>query len=422
MSGQDVESVREFVGAFHHHPRAFAPGFFVARDIPRWIRSKPVNTYPDDDHFMREALRLGRHALGRSTPNPAVGAVVVQGEEVVGRGGSLPAGESHAEIVALRDAGAQASGATLYITLEPCRHHGLTPPCTDAIIAAGIRRCVVAVEDPFPLVAGEGIAQLKAAGITVDAGVAAPEAAELHAGFFSRIRTGRPLVRAKYAMSLDGRIATRTGNSRWITGTAARRHAHVMRDRADALLVGAGTVLADDPSLTTRLPSPLTGTGGAHHPLRIIVDGRGTSSASARVYDPGLPGRTLVATTTEAPSDWLDALAVRGVDHVLCGAGPRVDLEVLLDNLGERGLNEILVEGGGRLLGSFFDAGLVNRVAAFVAPVIIGGADAQSPVMGRGIDTMAAAWRLSNFRLQTVGDDVLLEGTIAAVPSLAEVA
>lgn len=377
-----------------------------------------MNRQPDDESFMREALRLGHHALGRSTPNPAVGAVIVQHGEIVGRGWTLPAGGSHAEIVALRDAGARASGATLYITLEPCRHHGRTPPCTGAIIAAGIRRCVVAVEDPFPLVAGKGIAQLKAAGITVDVSVAAPEAADLHAGFFSRIRTGRPLVRAKYAMSLDGRIATRTGHSWWITGPDARRHAHVLRDRADALLVGSGTVLADDPSLTTRLPPALTGAGGAHHPLRIIADGRGRSPVSARVYDPALSGQTRVATTAAAPADWLRELAARGVDHVMCGAGPRVDLEVLLDDLGERGLNEILVEGGGCLLGSFFDAGLVDRVAAFVAPVIIGGAEASGPVMGRGIETMPDAWRLSDIRLRTLGDDVLLEGTIVTSPTM----
>lgn len=381
-----------------------------------------MNRQPDDESFMRKALRLGHHALGRSTPNPAVGAVIVQHGEIVGRGWTLPAGGSHAEIVALRDAGARASGATLYITLEPCRHHGRTPPCTDAIIAAGIRRCVVAVEDPFPLVAGAGIAQLDAAGITVDVGLAAPEAADLHAGFFSRIRTGRPLVRAKYAMTLDGRIATGTGQSRWITGPAARRHAHVLRDRADALLVGAGTVLADDPALTTRLPTTATGAGGVHHPLRIVVDGRGASPLSARVYDPALPGRTRVATTAAAPADWLRELAACGIDHVICGSGPRVDLPALLDAFGELGLNEILVEGGGRLLGSFFDAGLVDRVAAFIAPVIVGGAEASGPVMGRGIATMAEAWRLSDTRFRTLGDDLLLEGTVRAVPSLVEVA
>lgn len=381
-----------------------------------------MNRQPDDERFMREALRLGRHALGRSTPNPAVGAVIVRNGEVVGRGWTLPAGDAHAEIVALREAGPRASGATLYVTLEPCCHHGRTPPCTDAIITAGISRCVIAMEDPFPLVAGRGITQLRAAGITAEVCSLAPEIAELSAGFVTRIRSGRPLVRAKYAMSLDGRIATRTGQSRWITGPAARGHAHVLRDRTDAVLVGAGTVLADDPSLTTRVPTTVAGAGGVHHPLRIVVDGRGTSPLSARVYDPALPGQTLVATTATAPEDWLRELAARGVDHIACGAGPCVDLPALLDVLGDRGLNEILVEGGGRLLGSFFDAGLVDRVAAFIAPVIIGGAEATGPVMGQGIPTMAEARRLTDVRLRRLGNDVLLEGTLVPVSAIAEVA
>jgi len=371
---------------------------------------------------MQEALRLGRHALARSTPNPAVGAVIVWNGEVVGRGWTLPAGDAHAEIVALREAGEQASGATLYVTLEPCCHHGRTPPCTDAIIAAGIRRCVVAVEDPFPLVAGKGIAQLRAAGITVEVCSLTPGLAELSAGYITRVRTGRPLVRAKYAMSLDGRIATRTGHSQWITGPVARDHAHVLRDRTDAVLVGAGTVLADDPSLTTRLPTTVAGAGGVHHPLRIVVDGRGRSPLSARVHDPSLPGQTLVATTAAAPEEWLRELATRGVDHITCGVGPLVDLSTLLNALGVLGLNEILVEGGGRLLGSFFDAGLVDRVAAFIAPVVIGGAEAIGPVMGQGPPTMAEARRLTNVRLRTLGNDVLLEGTVVAVPAIAEVA
>ncbi len=372
-----------------------------------------------DMQFMKEAVRLGRTALGRSTPNPSVGAVVARGSEIIGRGATQPLGEAHAEVVALAEAGFRAAGATLYVTLEPCCHHGRTPPCVDAIIDAGVRRCVIAIPDPFPLVAGKGIARLRAAGITVDTGVVAPEAMELHAGFLTRVRTGRPLIRVKYAMTLDGRIATRTGDSRWITGEATRQRVHEMRDQADAILVGAGTVQADNPLLTTRLPDDLSGYGGAHHPLRIIVDGRGVSSLQARVFDPDLPGHTLVVTTERAAPDWLAGLTDRGTDYLVAGSGPRVDLGMMCDLLGDRGLNDVLVEGGGRLLGSLFDEGLVDRVAAFIAPIIIGGADAPGPVAGKGCETLSSAWRLSGVRLTTLGDDVLLEGTVEPAPSTA---
>lgn len=362
---------------------------------------------------MQEALRLGYTALGRSTPNPAVGAVVAQGTDVIGRGATQPAGQAHAEVVALVEAGCRAGGATLYVTLEPCSHRGQTPPCVDAIIAARVDRCVVALTDPFPLVAGNGITRLRAAGITVDVGVAAAAAVNLHAGFLTRIRTGRPLVRAKYAMTLDGHIATRTGDSRWITGPVARRHVHLMRDRADAILVGAATVQADDPLLTTRLPDDLAGYGGAHQPLRIIVDGRGAAPLQSRVFDHDMSRHTLVVTTKQAAPEWLAALADHGVECLVCGTGPLVDLGKMLDLLGVRGLNEVLVEGGGRILGSFFDAGLVNQVAVFVAPIITGGADAPGPVAGQGCKTLATAWRLSDVRLTAFVDDVLVEGIVA---------
>ncbi|MDQ3524458.1 MAG: bifunctional diaminohydroxyphosphoribosylaminopyrimidine deaminase/5-amino-6-(5-phosphoribosylamino)uracil reductase RibD [Chloroflexota bacterium] len=375
-----------------------------------------------DMQFMKEAGRLGRTALGRSSPNPAVGAVIVQGSELVGRGATQPVGKAHAEIMALTDAGPRAAGATLYVTLEPCCHYGWTPPCVDAIIGAGVRRCVIAIQDPFPLVAGKGIARLRAARITVDTGVAASDAMELHAGFLTRVRTGRPLVRAKYAMSLDGHIATRTDESRWITDKASRRHVHVMRDQADAILVGAGTIKADDPLLTTRLPDDLAGYGGVHHPLRIIIDGRGVSPLHSRVFDPALPAHTLVVTTEQARPDWLAALKDRGTDCFVAGSGPRIDLGVMLDLLGDRSVNDVLVEGGGRLLGSFFDAGLVDRVAAFIAPIIIGGADAPGPVSGEGCATLSAAWRLSGVRLTALGDDVLLEGAVAPAPSTTKAA
>lgn len=375
-----------------------------------------------DIQFMQEALELGRHVLSRSSPNPSVGAVVVDSDGIAGCGRTQPLGGPHAEIVALSEAGGRAREATLYVTLEPCCHHGRTPPCVDAIIDSGIQRCVVAITDPFPSVQGKGIARLRAEGISVEVGVCEAEASDLHAGFLSRTRTGRPLVRAKYAMTLDGRIATRTGQSQWITGHAARRHAHVLRDRTDAVLIGAGTVRADNPTLTTRLPEEFTGDGGSHHPLRIVVDGRGSTSPDANVYNPDLPGRTLVATTAAALPEWLDELAEQGVEYIVCGEGPRVDLGHMLDELGTRGLNDLLVEGGSSLLGSCFDAGLVDRVAAFVAPLVVGGAAAPGPIGGHGIELIAQAWRLSDVRLTVLNEDVLLEGSIASSRATEDVA
>jgi len=366
----------------------------------------------DDRRWMSEALALARRVLGRTAPNPAVGAVVVRGETIVGRGATAPPGGPHAEVTALRQAGRAAQGATLYVTLEPCAHHGRTPPCADAVAAAGIARCVAASRDPNPLVDGAGLARLAAAGVSVELGLLEEEATALNAGFFARVRTGRPLVVAKYAMSLDGRIATRTGQSRWITGEPARLEAHRLRDRADAILVGAGTVRADDPSLTTRLPAALAGEGGPHHPLRVVVDGRGTLPVAARVFSPDLPGATLVATTAAAGPGWRAALAERDVEAIVAGDGPRVDLPILLDCLGARGLNTLLVEGGAGIHGAFFDGGLVDRVAAFVAPVVVGGVAAPGPVGGRGVPAVAEGWRLRAPSLRRIGADLLLEGDV----------
>jgi diaminohydroxyphosphoribosylaminopyrimidine deaminase/5-amino-6-(5-phosphoribosylamino)uracil reductase len=361
---------------------------------------------------MDEALRLARRALGRVSPNPAVGAVIVRDGAIVGRGWTQPPGGPHAEAVALAEAGPAATGASLYVTLEPCAHYGRTPPCADAIAAAGIARCLVAVGDPFPAVDGAGLDRLRAAGVAVEVGLVAEAAASLNAGFFTRIRTGRPQVVAKYAMTLDGRIATRTGQSRWVSGAPSRRVAHVLRDRADAVMVGAGTVAADDPSLTTRLPVGLAGDGGPHHPLRVVVDGRGASPLKSRVFNPAQPGRTLVATTAAAPAGWLAALEARGIDRFVAGRGPMVDLPRVLDHLGAEGVNALLVEGGGRLHGALFDAELVDRVVAFVAPVIVGGVAAPGPVGGCGVAAMRDARRLENVAVRRLGADLLVEGDV----------
>jgi diaminohydroxyphosphoribosylaminopyrimidine deaminase/5-amino-6-(5-phosphoribosylamino)uracil reductase len=370
----------------------------------------------EDEHalYMGQALALASRALGRTSPNPAVGAVLVRDGEVVGRGHTLPPGGPHAEVVALREAGARARGATLYVSLEPCSHYGRTPPCTDALIAAGVREVYAAVRDPYPEVDGRGIGLLRAAGIEVRVGLCEAEARQLNEGFFKRTRTGLPFVTAKYAMTLDGRIATRTGHSRWITGPDARRQVHKLRDRSDAILVGSGTVLVDDPELTTRLPTEEAGWGGPHHPLRVVLDGSGRAPLDARLFDPELPGRTLVA-CTEATSDGRRTeLRARGVETLVVeGEGARVSPRSLLKALGARGCNTVLVEGGSETLWGFFSEGLVDRVQAYVAPKLVGGREAPGPIGGAGLDEMSGAWTLRDLKVQRYGDDLLVDGYVA---------
>jgi diaminohydroxyphosphoribosylaminopyrimidine deaminase/5-amino-6-(5-phosphoribosylamino)uracil reductase len=366
----------------------------------------------DDSQYMQQALQLAASVRGRTAPNPAVGAVIVREGQIVGRGATRPPSGSHAEVIALEDAGDEASGATMFVTLEPCCHYGRTPPCTDALIRTRIARCVIAMEDPFPAVAGGGIARLREAGIKVEVGLGHREAAVINAGWLHRLAVRRPLVTAKYAMTLDGRIATHTGDSRWVTGEVARHVVHRLRDTADAIMVGSGTVLADDPALTTRLPAEDAGDGGPHHPLRVIVDGRGVCPSHARVFSPDLPGRTLVATTPAAPPGWREELLRQGVEVLDVGAQPRVDLAALMTCLGNRGVSELLVEGGGRLHGALFDQSLIDRVAAFIAPVLVGGEGSVTPIGGMGIKAMANAWRLDQVSIKRLGVDLLVEGTV----------
>lgn len=376
----------------------------------------------EDRRWMRRALALAWRAQGRVAPNPAVGAVLVREGEVVGEGATKPPGGPHAEIVALQQAGERARGATLYVTLEPCAHYGRTPPCVDALVAAGVRRVVVALLDPYREVCGRGIAQLRAAGVEVEVGLEAPEAALVNAGYLKRLRTGLPEVTAKYAMTLDGRIATRTGHSRWITDELARRKAHRLRDQHDAIMVGVGTVLADDPLLTVRLPPEEAGEGGPHHPLRVVVDSRARTPATAAMLRPDTPGRTLIACTASAPAERLAELAAAGAEILaLPGGEGGVDVVALLRALGERGVNRVLVEGGGRLLGRLFDLGLVDQVVAFIAPVIVGGCDALGPVGGHGVATMDQAWRLQGVELCRLGPDVMVTGRLT-FPPVSEVA
>ena len=358
---------------------------------------------------MQQALSLAGQAEGRTSPNPAVGAVVVKDGKIVGRGFHRKAGGPHAEVEALDTAGEEARGATLYVTLEPCNHHGRTPPCTEAIIDAGITEVFYAVGDPNPGVVGRGHERLIEDGITVHQGLCEDEARHLNRFFFHFIRERIPYVIAKYAASLDGKIATWSGQSQWITGPAARQKGQSLRQMVDAVVIGAGTALADDPRLTVRMPGE-----EIRHPLRVVLDSRGRVPLEAKLYQPGLPGQTVVAATDAMPSMYRAALEKQGVDTLIAPASKegRVDLSAVLTALAERKVMSLMVEGGSEVLGAFFESGLVNEVWAFLAPMIIGGTDAPGPVGGSGFSTLAQACRLSGITTESIEDDVLIRGYI----------
>lgn len=341
---------------------------------------------------MGRALQLAALGRGRTAPNPPVGAVVVRDGRIVGEGYHAAAGEAHAEAIALAEAGPLARGATLYVTLEPCCHHGRTPPCTEAIIGAGVAEVRYATGDPDPRVAGGGHRALAEVGTRVEAGDSEAAARELLRGYLLRSRRGRPWVTAKYAMSLDGKIATRSGDARWISGEASRAYAHVLRDRSDAVIVGVGTVLADDPRLTVR-PAPADG----RQPHRIVVDSRLRMPLDAVLAGPELAAGTTVAFVAAVDVNQAGAaLEARGLTLLSLPPDPsgRVDLRALLDALGRRGYDEVLVEGGGELLAGFFALGLVDQVEACVAPLAIGGRTAATPIGGIGVERIEQAGRL----------------------------
>ena len=350
--------------------------------------------------FMRVALREAAKGLGRTSPNPAVGAVLVKNGRVVARGHHALAGGPHAEVVAIRAAGARARGADLYTTLEPCDHYGKTPPCSRAILDAGVRRVFVGSSDPNPLVNGKGVARLRAAGVGVVAGVLRADCDALNAHWFRFIRDRRPFVTLKAAATLDGRIATRTGDSRWVTGEEARRWVHHLRDRVDAVLVGAGTARADDPRLTARLPG-----GRGRDPIRVVLDTELALPASLKLFHARSAAPTLVAHAS-ARTRRLGP----GVELLRCRrGGGGVDLADLLEKLAARGVTHLLVEGGARVHAAFLAAGLVDRVAIFVAPKLAG-ADGVPLFAGKGPARMADALRLEEVEVQRVGQDILVQG------------
>jgi len=360
----------------------------------------------DPSAFMQRALDLARDPPAPTSPNPTVGAVVVASGEVVGEGVTEPPPGRHGEIVALDAAGERARGATLYVTLEPCRHHGRTPPCADAIIAAGTAEVHYAVADPGPQ-SGGGHAVLEAGAVRVTAGDGEAEARRINEAFFKHRETGLPFVIAKFAASLDGRIAAASGDSRWVSGPTAREWSHRLRTRIDAIICGSETIIVDDPLLTAR-PD---GTDAERQPLRVVVDSRGRVAPMARMFDGSDWALTLVATTEDASPTWRASVEATG-SEVLTFAkhGDHVDLEELLRELAKRDVVTALVEGGGVLLGGFFDRALVDKVHAIIAPVVVGAADAPGAVAGRGAYRMADALRLRDITVERLGEDILVTG------------
>lgn len=356
---------------------------------------------------MLNALELARRVLGFTSPNPAVGAIVVKDGVEVGRGATQQPGQDHAEIRALTQSGNLAKGATLYVTLEPCCHWGRTPPCTGAIINAGITTVYAAAIDPNPAIAGKGLAELASAGIHVVLQEGVNGVKELYEAFGKHINTGLPFVTAKFAMSLDGKIATHTGDSKWVTGTPARSLVQEMRREADGILVGVGTVLSDDPLLTAR---DFNGVPLNRQPLRAVLDGACRTPATAQIFKQ--PGTTVVYTKEDTPTVRTRELEYAGAQTVRLPADGtcRVNLRDVLADLGSRGVVSLIVEGGGTILGSFFDEGLVDKVFAFVAPVIVGGDRAPSPVEGLGATTMSTAWGIEEAYTRTIGEDWLIAG------------
>ena len=359
-----------------------------------------------DEIYMREALRIAAYASGRTTPNPLVGAVIVKDNRIVGQGWHRKAGTEHAEIHALHQAGELAKGADIYVTLEPCSHYGKTPPCCQAIIKAGIKKVIVAMTDPNPLVAGNGLKELKAAGIEVVEGVCRDEAEKLNEVFLKWIVHKMPFIVGKTAMTLDGKIATVSGDSKWITNEKSRKFVHQLRDLYDGILIGIGTVLADNPTLTTRLDHL------GKNPVRIIVDSKARIPLDSIVIT-DKSAHTILAVTERASQEKIAALLQVGIEVIVTKEkADRVDLSDLLKILAEKNICSILVEGGSRINYSFFVEHLVDKVHCFIAPKIIGGTDAASPVGGKGTFYMKDAYQLNDITTERFDEDILITGYV----------
>ncbi|MBN1524034.1 MAG: bifunctional diaminohydroxyphosphoribosylaminopyrimidine deaminase/5-amino-6-(5-phosphoribosylamino)uracil reductase RibD [Spirochaetales bacterium] len=354
---------------------------------------------------MKMCFHLAKNALGYTSPNPLVGSVVVKNGIVAGKGFHAQAGADHAEIVSLKKAAGKAAGATLYVNLEPCSHHGRTPPCVDAIINAGISRVVIAIADPNPLVAGKGIQKLRAAGINVTVGILEDRARHLNEVFIKHITTRQPFIAVKAAASLDGRIATAAGHSQWITGEKSRQFGHSLRQKYDAILTGIGTVLADDPLLTVRLNS-----GKTRNPVRIVLDSRAEIPVESKLVKTAKEIQTIIAVTSEALPGKIKTLTKLGCQILLAnGENRKIDLEDCVQKIENIGVTSILVESGGTLAASFMENLLFDKLYLFSAPLIIGGEKAPSFIMGKGAVNLSQAIRLHRESICHLGDDLLCE-------------
>ena len=373
-------------------------GHFCLKEVLNMVRQ-------EDIEYMRRAMELAERGVGFTNPNPMVGAVIVKGGKVIGEGWHERYGEWHAERNAFKNCTVSAEGATMYVTLEPCCHYGKTPPCTEAIIEHGIARVVIGMEDPNPLVAGKGIALLREAGIEVVCGIEEEALREQNRVFLKYISTRLPWVALKAAMTLDGKIATRTGDSKWITGAESRAYVHELRHRFMAILVGIGTVVADDPLLNCRIEGR-----GVRQPIRVVVDSNARLALESQLVQTAGVYRTIVAYTRFAPEERVKALREAGVEMLLCGEKEGlVDVRNLLEQLGQFGIDSILLEGGGSLNYTFLTEGLVDELYAFTAPKIVGGMNAKTPVEGMGVEKMADAINLELKNILNIGDDVLLK-------------
>lgn len=378
----------------------------IWRAFSFFSHKKGVNTLDviNDQHYMRLALQLAEAAQGQTDINPVVGCVVVKHGSIVGTGAHLQRGGPHAEVHALNMAGKEAEGSTVYVTLEPCSHHGKTPPCADRLIEDKVSRVVVATIDPNPVVAGTGIAKLRQHGIEVIVGVMEQEARSLNLIFEKYMLTGLPYVTLKSACSLDGKIATRTGDSKWISNDASRLLVHTMRHQHQAIMVGIETVLADNPSLNTRLSVP------SLQPIRIVVDSKLRTPIEATVIVTSEENHTIILTTELASAGRQIELEGKGVKIIRCGVGPHVDLQLAMYKLGEQEINSILLEGGGRLNGAMLEAGLIDHMFLFYAPIFIGGRDAPGALTFDGISSISDATRLDGMKLQQIDNNFCVSG------------
>jgi diaminohydroxyphosphoribosylaminopyrimidine deaminase/5-amino-6-(5-phosphoribosylamino)uracil reductase len=350
---------------------------------------------------MRRALALARR--GKTSPNPMVGAVIVKDGRIVGEGYHRRAGEPHAEVIALRQAGNLARGAELYVTLEPCCHFGQTPPCSQAVIASGVAKVVTAMVDPNPKVSGKGIAELEAAGVKTSVGLLGEDARKLNEAFIKFITTGLPFVTLKMAMTLDGKIATSTGDSQWVSCEESRQLVHRLRERTDAILVGVGTVLADDPALTARNGRRM------NYPARIVVDSHARTPITSKILSHPF-GETILAVTDQAKTENIRKLEQAGARILQVEQnGGHVDLPTLLHLLGSLNITNLLIEGGGIVAASALSAGIVDKVMVFIAPKIVGGESAKTPIEGSGIEIMSKAIQLKDMTVRKVGCDILVE-------------